>query len=89
MRGKWWELRKILSLCEKHSPEETDYAFKRALNYQAFGYKYIERILDNVKATRNGGATPISEILAKLISAKEMPEVEKRPLTEYDQFADQ
>ncbi|MFA7628843.1 MAG: IS21 family transposase [Candidatus Dojkabacteria bacterium] len=88
MRGKWWELRKILSLCEKHSPEETDYAFKRALHYQAFGYKYIERILDNVKATREGGATQMSEILAGLISAKEIPEVEKRPLTEYDLFAD-
>lgn len=89
MRGRWWELRKILSLCEKHSPEEADQAFRRALKYKAFGCKYIEGILNSLRKERPGGLKKISEILGDLLSKWEIPKVEQRPLKTYDRFLNQ
>ncbi|MCD5401811.1 hypothetical protein LR013_04380 [candidate division NPL-UPA2 bacterium] len=89
MRGRWWELRKILSLCEKHSPKDVDHALGRALKYKAFGYKYIEGILRDLGSRRPGGLKQISEILGDLLSKWEIPKVEERPLKTYDQFLNQ
>ena len=90
MRGRWWELRRILSLCEKHSLENVQYALKRALKYQAFGYKYIEGIFINLR--RKGpfiGPESLKEILKRTLEKMGAPKVEQRPLKTYDQFLNQ
>jgi hypothetical protein len=89
VRGRWWELRRILSLCQKHSPEDVDYALRRVLRYKAFGYKYIEGILEGLRRERTGGPMQISDILGNLLSRWEAPKVEERPLATYDQFLNQ
>ena len=89
MKGKWWELRKILSLCEKYSPEDIDYALSRALHYQAFGYKYIEGIFQELRRREITGVQRVSEVLEDLLSKWEIPKVEERPLKVYDQFLNQ
>lgn len=89
MRGRWWELRKILSLCEKHSSKDVDHVLGRALKYKAFGYKYIEGILRDMGSRRPGSLKQISEILGDLLSKWEIPKVEERPLKTYDQFLNQ
>ncbi len=89
MRGKWWELRKIISLCEKYSPQDVDYAFSRALKFGAFGHKYLIGILDGLRKERAGGVQPVSEILKDVLSRFEIPKVEERPLENYEKFLNQ
>ena len=89
MRGRWWELRKVLALCEKHSPEDVDYTLRRALKYKAFGHKYIEGIFKELRRQRGGSIKQTSEILENLLSKWKIPKVEERPLKTYDQFLDQ
>lgn len=89
MRGKWWELRKILCLCEKYSPQDVDYALLRALKYKAFGHKYIEGILQQLRRKSNTGSGTLGDILKELLSKWEIPQVEKRPLASYDEFLNQ
>ena len=89
MRGKWWELRKIISLCEKYSPQDVDYAFSRALKFGAFGHKYLVGILDGLRKERAGGVQPVSEILKDVLSRFEIPKVEERPLESYEKFLNQ
>jgi hypothetical protein len=89
MRGKWWELRKIISLCEKYSPQDVDYAFRRALKFGAFGHKYLIGILDGLRKERTGGVQPISEILKDVLSKFEIPKVAERPLESYEKFLNQ
>ena len=86
MKGRWWELRNILSLCEKHMPEDIDYAFRRALEYKAFGYKYIKGIFEGLRRQRNGGVQRVSDILEDLVSKWDIPKVEERSLRTYDEF---
>jgi hypothetical protein len=89
MRGKWWELRKILSLCQKNNQADVQYALNRALKYQAFGYKYIENILEQSRRKKSAGPTPIGEILQEVLARWPLAPVEKRDLKSYEQFINQ
>lgn len=89
MRGRWWELRKILSLSQKYSSEDIDYAFRRAIKYKAFGYKYIEGILEILRKDKPKGTSQINGIVEDVLSRWGIPQVEKRPLETYDQFITQ
>lgn len=84
MRGRWWELRKILYLCEKYTADEVDYALTRAYQYKAYGYKYIEKILMDRKS---GGMNHISDILSELLVKWDIPKVEERPLKTYEEIS--
>lgn len=88
-RGRWWELKKVLKLCEKYCQKDVEYAFLRAIKYKAYGYKYIEGIL---KQTRNNGPHTtgnIGDILKELYSKWNDIQVQKRPLASYDKFLNQ
>lgn len=89
MRGRWWELRKINSLCEKHSLEDVDYVLLRALKHKAFGYKYIEGILEQIRSKERHGMQTMGGILKEILSKWEIPQVEERPLSNYDEFLNQ
>jgi transposase len=89
MRGRWWELRKIQALCQKNNQAEVQYALKRALKYQAYGYKYIENILKQCRQGKSAGPTPIGEILQEVLNRWPLAPVEKRDLKSYEQFINQ
>ena len=89
MRGRWWELRKIQSLCIKYSEADVEYAFRRALKYEAFGYKYVEGILRQIRQSNNNGPASLGDIFKDVLSKWYIPEVEKRPLSNYDQLLNQ
>lgn len=89
MRGRWWELRKILSLCQKHSQEDIDHTLRRALKYEAFGYKYIDGILKDLGRQKISDPLQISVVLENLLSKWEIPKVQERPLEVYNQFLNQ
>jgi hypothetical protein len=89
MRGKWWELRKILALCQKNSPEDVQYALSRALKYQAYGYKYIAHILEQCRQGKSAGPKAIGEILKEVLARWPIAPVEKRDLKSYEQFINQ
>jgi transposase len=89
MRGKWWELRKILTLCQKNNQADVQYALSRALKYQAFGYKYMENMLAHCRQGRRTGPSAIGEILQEVLNRWPLAPVEKRDLTSYEQFINQ
>ena len=87
MRGRWWQLRKVLSLCEKYSPKDVDYAFRRALKYGAFGSRSIEGIFDGIRRERIvTGPVPVGDVLKDLLAKYKIPPVEKRPLKVYEEL---
>jgi transposase len=89
MRGRWWELRKILSLCQKNNQADVQYALTRALKYQAFGYKYIANILEQCRQGKSAGPKAIDEILKEVLVRWPIAPVEKRDLKSYEQFINQ
>jgi transposase len=89
MRGRWWELRKVLSLGQKNSLADVEYAFTRALKYQAFGYKYFAGILQQLRPRQSLGPVAIGETLKEILARWSIPSVEKRDLKNYEPFINQ
>lgn len=88
-RGKWWELRKILALCQKNNQADVQYALSRALKYQAYGYKYVENILAQRRQVRRTGPAALGGILQEVLTRWPITEVEKRDLKSYEPFINQ
>lgn len=89
MRGRWWELRKILTLSEKHSQQDVDYAFLRAVRYKAYGYTHVKGILQQLHRNRPHSILKMSDVLKTLVTKWDIPQVQKRSLASYDEFLNQ